>query len=159
MKCAGPTYPEPRCLSTHTNGMQWQLLQKLCVCCAVQMPQRRCGRITFTGKNQSSLHSPFKISSVKIIIKVLISANCDDRFQSMNTLQLGRGQRGYTKSSASTSDSLQNHGFFGLQQPPIHCTTITGLTLLSLAHFLCYSVLLAARLLSLLFNLGRSKLE
>jgi len=111
MKHAGLTQPDVRCLSIHINGMQQKLLQKLCVCCAVYMPHHWSRRITFTETKRSSLQSPFKLSAVKIIRKVLISANCDDSFQRMNTLQLGRGQRDYTESSASTSDRLLNHGF------------------------------------------------
>lgn len=86
MKHAGLTYPEVRSPSTRTNGMQQQLLQKLRVCCAVHMPQHGSGRITFTEKKQSSLQSPFKLSSVKVIRKLLISANRDRSSPSVNTL-------------------------------------------------------------------------
>lgn len=113
MKGVGLTHPEFRCLFSHTNGMQQQLFQKLRVCCAVHMPQHWSGRITLTEKKESSFQSRLKLSSVKIIRKVLVSANCDDSLKSMNTLQFGRGQRGYTKSTASTSDRLLNHDFFG----------------------------------------------
>lgn len=116
MKHAGLTYPEVRSLSTHTNGMQQQLFQKLCVCCAVHMPQHGSRRITFTEKKQSSLQRPFKLSSVKVIRKLLISASCDRSSLSVNTLQLRRGQRGYTKPNSSTSDSLLNHGFLAFNR-------------------------------------------
>lgn len=120
MKHAGLTYPEVRSPSTHTNEILQQLLQKLCVCCAVHMPQHGSGRITFMEKKQSPpqspLQSPFKLSSVKVIRKLLISANCDRSSLSVNTLQLGTGQKGYTKRSSCTSDSLLNHGFLAFNR-------------------------------------------
>lgn len=75
MKHAGLTHSEVKCTSMHTNEMQ-----KLCVCCVVHMPQHCSGRITFMGKKQGSLQSPFRLPSPKFVRKELVSVNCDDNF-------------------------------------------------------------------------------
>lgn len=59
MKHAALTYPEVKCLSIHTNGMQQWLYQKVFVCYAVHMPQHSSESITFTEKQQSSLQRAF----------------------------------------------------------------------------------------------------
>lgn len=120
-------------LPIHTNGMQQQLLGKLCTPCAVNMPQCWSGRITFTEKKQSSPQNPFKFRLPRSLqrcswVQIVVIAF---RVWAPWNLEGGREVRWHPLRPLQATASQIS----GLPQPLSHCMMTSGLGLFLLAHF------------------------